>query len=126
MADDPALAMSETVRPPLENGELVFDAPWQGRVFAMAVSLAEAGVFEWPAMQAKLIEHVGAWDAENPIDARYDYFEHFSNALNAVLSDAGVVDQATLSSVTDALAQRPHGHDHSHPHSHSHPHPEEH
>lgn len=116
MPDDPALAMSEAVRPPLENGELVFDAPWQGRVFAIAVSLSEAGLFDWSAMQAELIKHIGRWEADNPADARYHYFEHFAKALSSVLAEVGVIDDDALAAVTDTLAARPLDHDHPHTH----------
>ncbi len=48
--------------PPMVNGELTFDAPWQGRVFGIARGLAEHGVFEWDAFRARLIERIAAFD----------------------------------------------------------------
>ena len=50
--------------PPLENGEIVFEAPWQGRVFGMAVRLAEEDVFDWSEFQSSLISVVAEWDAQ--------------------------------------------------------------
>ena len=41
------LPLPENLQPPMANGEVIFDAPWQGRVFAMAVALSEQGVFVW-------------------------------------------------------------------------------
>ena len=32
---------------PRSNGELVFDAPWEGRAFGIAVALNESGAYEW-------------------------------------------------------------------------------
>jgi len=32
---------------PIENGQPVFDAPWQAKTFVMAVKLNESGVFTW-------------------------------------------------------------------------------
>ena len=40
--------------PPAANGELVFEAPWQARLFGMAWSLCDAGLFEWDEFRAKL------------------------------------------------------------------------
>ena len=39
--------LPENLQPPMQNGEVVFEAPWQSRVFSMAVSLSEAKVFHW-------------------------------------------------------------------------------
>ena len=39
--------LPEKLQPPMANGELVFDEPWQGRLFGMAVALTEAGVIDW-------------------------------------------------------------------------------
>ena len=40
------------------NGELNFEAPWQGRVFAMANALCDAGLFEWSEFQQSLIDEI--------------------------------------------------------------------
>src|SRR5262249_18525318 len=40
-------AMEGATALPRENGELVFDEPWQGRAFGMAVALHEDGLYEW-------------------------------------------------------------------------------
>ena len=42
-------------RCPRKNGELVFEEPWQGRVFGMAVALHERGRFEWEEFRRALI-----------------------------------------------------------------------
>ena len=34
-------------QPPMANGEVLFDEPWQGRVFAMALLLVDQGCFAW-------------------------------------------------------------------------------
>ena len=36
------LLLDGRIAPPTANGEVVFEAPWQGRVFGMARLLAEA------------------------------------------------------------------------------------
>ena len=33
--------------PPRLNGELVFETPWESRVFGITMALFESGKFEW-------------------------------------------------------------------------------
>ena len=39
---------------PRSNGELIFDAPWQGRLFGLVVHLCKAGAFEWDEFKTHL------------------------------------------------------------------------
>ncbi|HET9317868.1 MAG TPA: cobalt chelatase, partial [Vicinamibacteria bacterium] len=39
---------------PRKNGELVFDEPWQGRAFGMAVALHEGGAYDWEEFRQEL------------------------------------------------------------------------
>ena len=48
---------------PRKNGELVFEEPWQGRVFGMAVALHERGLFEWEEFRQTLIAQIAAAEA---------------------------------------------------------------
>ena len=101
--------------PPLENGEVVFEAPWQGRVFGLAVRLAEEQVFQWAEFQASLIEVVGEWDEANidaPDGGDYPYFELFAEALSRLLVTGGHLTSLEIETRDAALAARPHGHDH--------------
>ena len=54
--------LSGAAAPPMVNGELAFDAPWQGRAFGIARGLAERGVYEWDDFRAALIEQIGGFD----------------------------------------------------------------
>lgn len=111
-SDDLSIVLDERVRPPMANGEVLFDAPWQGRVFGMAVALHEAGVFAWSEFQAQLIEVVGAWDNQAADGDLYEYYQHFQTALQRLMAAKGLVSAADLEQRTDTLAARPHGHDH--------------
>ena len=51
--------------PPMANGELVFEAPWQGRIFGMATHLAEQGVYAWDDFRARLIARIAAWEGRS-------------------------------------------------------------
>lgn len=101
--------------PPLRNGELDFEAPWQGRVFALANVLAESGVFAWSEFQAALIHELK--DVTVRPDQPYAYYEHFLHALADLLDSKGVASRGELAHQFDHFADREHGHDH-HPHTH--------
>jgi predicted outer membrane lipoprotein len=59
---------------PRQNGELVFDAPWQGRVLAMAVGVVQALGLEWDDFRRRLIAAI-ADDPDRP------YYESWTIAL---------------------------------------------
>ncbi len=95
--------------PPMTNGELAFEAPWQGRVFAMANALCDAGAFQWSEFQAALIDEISAHESDG---TPYAYYERFQAALEALLSRKGLIDRSALNARSEAYHQRPHGHDH--------------
>lgn len=97
---------------PLENGELVFEAPWQARVFGMAHRLCDAGLFTWDEFREHLIAEIAHWEAQAPPDAEYHYYERFQRALEALLAERERAPAAVLDERAAALAARPHGHDH--------------
>jgi nitrile hydratase accessory protein len=68
---------------PRDNGELVFEAPWQGRVLAMAVGLVQARGVDWDEFRARLIAAV-ADDPDRP------YYESWTAALETLVIDLGV------------------------------------
>ncbi len=106
--------------PPMVNGELVFEAPWQGRLFGIARGLAEQGVYEWDEFRARLIEQIAAFD-RSAAPVQYHYYDHFLRALESLLVDRGLVAAGELAHRVDAFAARPPGHDH-HDHDHDHDH----
>ena len=110
--EDLSMALDARVRPPMANGEVLFDAPWHGRVFGMAVALHEAGVFAWSEFQAQLIEVVGVWDSQAAEGDPYEYYQHFQTALQRLMAAKGLISDVDLDERVDALAARPHGHDH--------------
>ena len=109
------LLLDGELAPPTANGEVVFDSPWQGRVFGMARLLAEAGHYSWDEFRAHLIEKIGDWDrsaaAEEPA-ADYQYYDHFLAAFQALLAEKGLLDEELVDARHQAFAERPHGHDH--------------
>lgn len=109
---DARLQLGTEVAPPTENGELVFEAPWEARIFAMAHHLCDAGLFSWDDFREALIEEIARWDAAHPAGEGYVYYERFQAALEALLVKRGVVATGALEAETVKLAARPQGHDH--------------
>jgi nitrile hydratase accessory protein len=97
---------------PRSNGELVFEAPWQCRVFGAAVVLQRSGALEFEEFRAELIEQIQAWQRSHDSgDERWAYYERWQGALERVLGRHGLVSTTELDARTAALA-RAWSHDH--------------
>ena len=70
---------------PRANGEIVFDAPWQGRVLGLAVGLVQQQGLEWDAFRRHLIAAI-ADDPDRP------YWESWTAALEALVAQLGLGD----------------------------------
>jgi nitrile hydratase accessory protein len=78
---------------PRKNGELVFDAPWEGRAFGMAVALSDQRLYAWDEFRACLIGEIAMADASN---AGSTYYERWLAALETLLTGRGVITPAEL------------------------------
>jgi len=114
---DGAFVLAGASAPPMTNGELVFEAPWQGRAFGIARSLAEQGLYSWDDFRDSLIAEVLKSDAA-PDGSPYAYYDRFLAALEAVLARRGVIAPNELRDRIADLEARPEGHDHDHGHDH--------
>jgi len=65
---------------PRQNGELVFDAPWQGRVLGMALALVEQCGIDWDEFRTRLIAAIDA-------DPKRPYYESWTAALTDLVID---------------------------------------
>ena len=118
---DPAylLEAAGPAAPPRDNGELVFAAPWESRVFGVAMALHEAGAFEWEDFRQRLIAEIGGWEAAGGDGEDWSYYRCWLGALEGLLADRGLVAGQDLRARADLLAARPpdhgppgHRHDH--------------
>ena len=78
------------VAPPRRNGELVFDAPWQSRVFGLAAAIVETcfdGDRE-PFRQQLIAAIADAPDRE--------YWDSWTVALEALVVSSGLVDEVSI------------------------------
>ncbi len=117
-----AFELTGTAAPPLENGELAFDAPWQGRVFGVARALAGQGIYAWDDFRLRLIAAIAQWEQHAAPGAVYPYYDCFLTALEAVLVEKRLLPAGELRERVGAYAARPHGHDHDHDHDDNHDH----
>ncbi|GEM_PF-203045 len=89
--------MPGRVAAPRKNGELVFEAPWQGRAFGMAVALHEQQLYGWDEFRQRLIGEIARADAGADPSS---YYERWLAAFEALLIERGVVSEAELSERT--------------------------
>ncbi len=97
---------------PRANGELTFAAPWESRSFAMALALAQQGLFTLDEFRDHLIEAIGRWENTNDGDEPYHYYSRWQEALESILADKQTIAEGAMRDRIEVLAHRPHGHDH--------------
>ncbi len=106
------MVLEQELEPPMTNGELLFESPWQSRVFGMARVLCEADYFQWDEFRKALIKQIATWDQGHRVDEPYVYYDHFLAALTDLLASAGLMDNSELLKKDYEFQNRPHGHDH--------------
>jgi nitrile hydratase accessory protein len=93
------------VSPPRDNGEIVFAAPWERRVFGITIALCRSGGGDWENFRGRLIARI-AEDEQRP------YWESWAAALEDLLNGSGAVGTPELDARQEKFLARPHGHDH--------------
>jgi len=78
---------------PRKNGELVFQAPWEGRAFGMAVVMHDKGAYQWDDFRDRLVEHIS--DVSRP------YYESWLRALESLLLAEGMIEPEELDARVD-------------------------
>jgi nitrile hydratase accessory protein len=101
--------------PPRRNGELVFEAPWESRLFGLTLSLHRAGLFEWEEFRQRLIGEIAAWERAAGPGAAWSYYERWQAAFEALLAAKGLLAAPELDARARAFAALPPGHDHASP-----------
>jgi nitrile hydratase accessory protein len=77
---------------PRKSGELVFHDDWERQAFAIAVSLAERGVYQWSEFQQQLIAAIADAEREDPLHPSRGYYESWLVALEKLLAEKSVVE----------------------------------
>ena len=111
---EPTLDLAGPGAPPRRNGELVFEAPWESRLFGVTLALCQAGRFEWEEFRRLLIAEIAAWDAAGHPPETWSYYRCWQSAFERVLASKGLCPPSELDARARALAARAPGHDHRH------------
>jgi nitrile hydratase accessory protein len=120
-AEGPPAAVAEVERvldtsgpaaPPRGNGVLIFQAPWESRVFGLTLALHGQGGFAWDEFRDRLIAAIARAEAQLGPDETFHYYACWMEALQALLADKKLCEPGALETREEALAARPVGHDH--------------
>ncbi len=97
---DPAISRMEgKVALPRKNGELTFEAPWQGRAFGLAVALYHRGVFVWDEFRDRLIAEISSQDTKaSEEDPGSAYYERWLSSLEKLLVEKGLLSREEVES----------------------------
>ncbi|HLZ08850.1 MAG TPA: nitrile hydratase accessory protein [Chloroflexota bacterium] len=109
--------MDDLTALPRKNGELVFNAPWEGRIFGLAVALNDAGAFEWDAFRDRLKASIATTESAGK---SIDYYELWLQSFESLLVDRGLVTRDELDRQTEACAAEDEEAEHHHEHEHQH------
>jgi nitrile hydratase accessory protein len=93
--------------PPRDNGEIVFAAPWEQRVFGLTMALCQSPACEWEDFRRRLIDRI-AEDETRP------YWNSWAAAFEDILAETGTLPRDELDLRHQAFKARPAGHDHHH------------
>ena len=94
---------------PRQNGELVFDAPWQSRAFGMVVGLHEQGLFTWNEFKDRLIAAIVEKPADDDASPATVYYRQWVAALESLLLAKGLLNGEALEKRAEELVARGNG-----------------
>ncbi len=86
---------------PRKNGELVFEEPWEGRAFGLAVAMNEGGIYGWADFRDRLVEETVADEKHGE---QTGYYQRWVRALERLALDRGLVTSTELEARTGAYA----------------------
>ena len=98
---------------PRDEDGPVFGEPWEAQSFAITLGLHDQGLFTWKEWTAALGVEIKRAQEEGDPGTGETYYLHWLAALERIVREKGVADQATLDRYRDAwrrAADRtPHG-----------------
>jgi nitrile hydratase accessory protein len=87
---------------PRQNGEVIFEAPWQSRTFGLVAGLTHVGVCDWGEFQGRISAVAvrdETWDdlsvGESPHQVE-KYYERWVSALEQILISQGTITHDDL------------------------------
>ena len=95
---------------PRENGELIFQAPWEARAFGLAVALNQQDLYKWREFSAELAVTIAAADQKNDPSS---YYTRWVASLEELIIAKGLLSREQLDAKTAEYAANiddDHGH----------------
>jgi nitrile hydratase accessory protein len=98
---------------PSDSSGPVFGEPWEAQAFAITLALHRRGLFTWTEWSTRLAVEIERAQAGGAPDTGETYYRHWLAALERLVADKCLSDQAELARYRDAwrrAADRtPHG-----------------
>ena len=86
---------------------LLFEEPWQGRAFGMALALANAKAYQWESFRQSLISTIGNWDQTHEAsDPTWNYYEQWLSAFEKLVLGSGLISPEELDHRTEEFRTR--------------------
>ena len=101
MSDERIEALGDELAVPRRNGELLFEAPWESRVFGMAMAIGDGRGFSWEDFRDRLAAELADAQAHGDDSA---YYERWLASFERLLLDRGVLTAGELDARTAAFA----------------------
>ncbi len=98
------LHREEALRP--SGGDLSFETAWEIRAFALAVAAYQSGQYDWPQFQQALIAAIQRWEESGQANP-WRYYDRWLEALESLMTDAGVVSPVDVEDRTRTVLQTP-------------------
>jgi nitrile hydratase accessory protein len=86
-------ALGDAAPLPRDNGELVFDEPWQGRALGMAVVALDRLGVPWADFRRHLASAIAARPASHDESPATAYYAAWLDALETLLAERRLIDQ---------------------------------
>ena len=86
---------------PRRNGELVFEEPWEGRVFGLAVAMTQSGIYDWAEFHRRLVEETMVDESGVEPNA---YYRRWVRALESLVVDRGLITSTEIEARAAAYA----------------------
>ncbi len=90
---------------PRRNGELVFEEPWEGRVFGLAVAMTQSGIYDWAEFRHRLVEETRVDEGRDESgDEPNAYYRRWVRALEGLVVDRGLITSTEIEARAAAYA----------------------
>jgi nitrile hydratase subunit alpha len=101
-SNSPIADMAGEVALPRKSGDLVFQDPWEGCVFALAVALCEQGHYKWDEFRNRLVAEIASAEHNQ---AGSTYYERWLAAFETLLAEKSFLTKEEMEARTAQLTK---------------------